>query len=79
MRKSDIIIIGSGPAGMEVAVRAVASGRDTVIIERDLLGGTCLNPRVVAVSRSCTYCPRSFSLRGRCRRMHTVLVEGIGA
>ncbi len=43
MRKSDIIIIGSGPAGMEAAARAIAAGRDTVIIERDLLGGTCLN------------------------------------
>jgi len=28
---------------MEAAARAIAAGRDTVIIERDLLGGTCLN------------------------------------
>ena len=53
MRKSDIIIIGSGPAGMEVAVRAVASGRDTVIIERDLLGGTCLNRGCIPTKALC--------------------------
>ena len=53
MRKSDIIIIGSGPAGMEAAARAIAAGRDTVIIERDLLGGTCLNRGCIPTKALC--------------------------
>ncbi len=53
MRKSDIIISGSGPAGMEAAARAIAAGRDTVIIERDLLGGTCLNRGCIPTKALC--------------------------
>lgn len=39
----DLIIIGSGPGGYETAAEAAALGRRTLIIERDHLGGTCLN------------------------------------
>jgi dihydrolipoamide dehydrogenase len=39
----DIIIIGSGPGGYVTAIRAAQLGFNTVIIERDYLGGICLN------------------------------------
>lgn len=39
----DIIIIGSGPGGYVTAVRAAQLGFKTAIVERDYLGGICLN------------------------------------
>ena len=39
----DVIIIGAGQAGPSLAVRFAQSGRKTAIIERKLLGGTCVN------------------------------------
>jgi dihydrolipoamide dehydrogenase len=39
----DIIIIGSGPGGYVTAIRAAQLGFSTAIVERDYLGGICLN------------------------------------
>jgi dihydrolipoamide dehydrogenase len=39
----DIIIIGSGPGGYVTAVRAAQLGFKTAIVEREHLGGICLN------------------------------------
>ncbi len=39
----DVIVIGSGPAGYVCAIRAAQLGLKTVIVERDRLGGICLN------------------------------------
>ena len=39
----DIIIIGSGPGGYVAAIRAAQLGFKTAIVERDHLGGICLN------------------------------------
>lgn len=39
----DAIVIGAGQAGPALAVRLAQSGRKTAIVERKLLGGTCVN------------------------------------
>lgn len=39
----DLIIIGAGPGGYETAVKAARRGLDTLIVEAEELGGTCLN------------------------------------
>ncbi len=39
----DLAVIGSGPGGYVAAIRASQLGMKTVIIERDALGGVCLN------------------------------------
>ncbi|HEY5067814.1 MAG TPA: dihydrolipoyl dehydrogenase [Xanthobacteraceae bacterium] len=39
----DIIIIGSGPGGYVCAIRAAQLGFKTAIVEREYLGGICLN------------------------------------
>jgi dihydrolipoamide dehydrogenase len=39
----DIIIIGSGPGGYVTAIRAAQLGFKAAIVERDYLGGICLN------------------------------------
>ena len=41
--KYDVIIIGSGPGGYVTAVRASQLGLKTAIVEREHLGGICLN------------------------------------
>jgi dihydrolipoamide dehydrogenase len=39
----DVIIIGSGPGGYVTAIRSAQLGFKTAIVERDYLGGICLN------------------------------------
>jgi len=39
----DLIVIGSGPGGYVAAIRAAQLGLKTAIIEREALGGVCLN------------------------------------
>jgi dihydrolipoamide dehydrogenase len=39
----DIVIVGSGPGGYVCAIRAAQLGFKTAIIEREYLGGVCLN------------------------------------
>ncbi|HUO20907.1 MAG TPA: dihydrolipoyl dehydrogenase [Caulobacteraceae bacterium] len=39
----DVIVIGSGPGGYVAAIRASQLGLKTAIVERELLGGICLN------------------------------------
>ena len=41
--KYDAIVIGTGQSGPSLAVRLAHAGRKTVIIERKLFGGTCVN------------------------------------
>ena len=43
MTTVDLIVIGAGPGGYELAAREAALGKKVVLIERDKLGGTCLN------------------------------------
>src|SRR5947209_16726384 len=43
MDSYDVIVIGSGPAGYVCAIRAAQLGMTTAIVERDQLGGICLN------------------------------------
>ena len=39
----DCVIVGSGPGGYETAIRASQLDMDTAIVEKDKLGGVCLN------------------------------------
>jgi pyruvate/2-oxoglutarate dehydrogenase complex dihydrolipoamide dehydrogenase (E3) component len=41
--RRDVIVIGSGQAGVPLAVRLAAAGKTVVIAERATLGGTCVN------------------------------------
>jgi len=43
MTNYDIIVVGSGPGGYVTAIRASQLGMKTAIVERDNLGGICLN------------------------------------
>jgi dihydrolipoamide dehydrogenase len=39
----EVIVIGSGPGGYVAAIRAAQLGKKTAVIERDKVGGRCLN------------------------------------
>ena len=39
----DLIVIGAGPGGYESALEAARLGLKTAIVEKDAVGGTCLN------------------------------------
>lgn len=39
----DLIIIGAGPAGYVAAIRAGQLGLKTAIVEKEYIGGMCLN------------------------------------
>ncbi|NLF24865.1 MAG: FAD-dependent oxidoreductase, partial [Deltaproteobacteria bacterium] len=39
----DLIVLGAGPGGYMAAIRAAQLGRKVSIIEREALGGVCLN------------------------------------
>ena len=39
----DVIVLGSGPGGYVAAIRSAQLGLKTAIVERENLGGICLN------------------------------------
>ncbi|RNL90708.1 dihydrolipoyl dehydrogenase [Sinomicrobium pectinilyticum] len=43
MSKYDVIVVGSGPGGYVTAIRASQLGFKTAIVEKENLGGVCLN------------------------------------
>jgi len=43
MVKYDVIVIGAGPAGYVAAIRASQLGKKVAVVEKEYLGGVCLN------------------------------------
>ncbi|MHB8142542.1 MAG: dihydrolipoyl dehydrogenase family protein [Thermoleophilia bacterium] len=43
MKKVDLIVIGAGQGGVPLAVNMARAGKNTVMFERNALGGSCLN------------------------------------
>ena len=59
MEKVKLLIIGAGPGGYVAAIRAAQLGLEPVIVEKENLGGTCLNwgciPTKALISLADTY------------------------
>ena len=53
MSTHNIIIIGSGPGGYRTAAYAAQQGMSVTIIERDHVGGTCLNSGCIPTKALC--------------------------
>lgn len=58
----DIIIIGAGPGGYETAAEAAALGHKVALIERDRLGGTCLNRGCIPTKCLCAVAEQLLSV-----------------
>ncbi len=43
MSSYDVVVIGAGPGGYVAAIRAAQLGLKTAVVEREHLGGICLN------------------------------------
>ena len=43
MKKYDIAIVGAGPGGYVAAIRAAQLGHKVLVIDKEKLGGSCLN------------------------------------
>lgn len=53
MSTSDLLIIGAGPGGYEMAASAASQGLSVTLVERDELGGTCLNRGCIPTKALC--------------------------
>lgn len=58
MRDTEIIIIGGGPGGYEIAAGLASKGRKVILIEKDRLGGTCLNRGCIPTKCLCASAAR---------------------
>lgn len=57
--EADVLVIGGGPGGYVAAIRAAQLGKSVTLVERDKLGGVCLNvgciPSKALISAASTY------------------------
>src|SRR6188508_1157195 len=42
-KSAALVVIGAGPGGYVAAIRAAQLGRKVLVVEREALGGVCLN------------------------------------
>lgn len=42
-RRFEVVVLGGGPGGYSAAIRAGALGKKVLVVEKDKVGGTCLN------------------------------------
>ncbi|MGA7773595.1 MAG: FAD-dependent oxidoreductase [Pseudolabrys sp.] len=60
----DICVIGAGPGGLSAAAAAAAFGVPTVLVERDKMGGDCLNTGCVPSKALLAAAKRAEAIRG---------------
>ena len=53
MTSADLIIVGSGPGGYELAANAAKAGLSVILCEKNQLGGTCLNRGCIPTKALC--------------------------
>ena len=63
--KPDICVIGGGSGGLSVAAAAAAFGVPVVLIERDKMGGDCLNTGCVPSKALLAAAKRAETMRPR--------------
>ena len=55
----DVIVIGGGAGGYAAAIRAAQLGAKTAVVERDQLGGVCVNRGCIPVK---SWLPQEFEV-----------------
>ncbi|MBC7782643.1 MAG: dihydrolipoyl dehydrogenase [Burkholderiales bacterium] len=72
----DVIVIGAGPGGYVCAIRAAQLGLRTACVEREYLGGTCLNVGCIPSKALLDSSERYYQARHQFAR-HGITVEGL--
>ena len=75
MQEFDLTVIGSGPGGYTAAIRAAQLGFKTTIIERDKLGGVCLNWGCIPTKSLLKDAELMNSLKGM--KSHGITIENV--
>ena len=60
----DLVIIGAGPGGYTAALKAAALGMRVVVVDKDKLGGACIN-RGCIPTKALLYASNIFSMMQR--------------
>lgn len=71
----DLLIIGGGPGGYTAAIKAAGLGMKTAVIEKEKLGGTCLN-RGCIPTKALLHASSMFAMMQKCDEFG-VSVEGM--
>jgi len=61
----DVLIIGAGPGGYTAAIKAAKEGLKTAVIEKEKLGGTCLNRGCIS-TKALLHASSMFSMMQKC-------------
>ncbi|MBI5970972.1 MAG: dihydrolipoyl dehydrogenase [Deltaproteobacteria bacterium] len=64
MKEFDIVVIGGGPGGYVAAIRGAQLGAKVALVEKDKIGGTCLN-RGCIPTKALYYSAKAFSAAKR--------------
>lgn len=61
--KYDVIVVGAGPGGYEAAALEASKGQKVLLVEKDQLGGTCLNRGCIPTKTYCRSAELALDLR----------------
>lgn len=75
MERYNLAIIGGGPGGYAAALRASALGLSTVLVEKESLGGTCLN-RGCIPTKTFVHCASLYQQIKKAREMGMITGNG---
>ena len=67
MKKYDVVVIGAGPGGYVAAIRASQNGFKTAIVDKQWLGGVCLNVGCIPSKALLKNADLAYTLRNRAK------------
>ena len=74
MIEADVVVIGAGPGGYVAAIRAAQIGKKVVLIEKDSLGGECLNYGCIP-SKALIEVSKIFDRIGKAKNMGIIVTD----